>query len=165
LRWWDCSALRRVRGALGRSVDPALRGEAHTVLYSDLAEAADRATWALELIEAGPTPAARALAMALNAAASADFMAGRGLDRERFDRAIDLERGSSISAADSAASAFAALLKYADELDELRTRLAQLVDDADAGPLPYALSHLPQHVRRWPHTAGPRSSTNVRGRC
>jgi len=136
------------RDALGRSVDPALRAEAHTVLarvlYSDFAEAADHATWALELIEAGPTPAPRALAMALNAAASADFMAGRGLDRERFDRAIDLERGSSISAADSAAGAYAAFLKYADELDESRARFAQLVDDADAGSLPYALGHLPQ---------------------
>jgi len=136
------------REALERSVDRAARAEAHTILarvvYSDFAEAADHATSALTLIEAGPTPRPRAIAMALNAAATADFMAGRGLDRARFERAIEIERGAPIAAVDSAAGAFAALLKYADDLDESRARLEQLVDDADEGSLPYVLGHLPQ---------------------
>ena len=61
-----------------------------------------------------------------------------------FARAIELERGSAISAADSAAGALAALLKYADELDESREMLESLIDEADEGSLPYVLGHLPQ---------------------
>ncbi|MCU1395696.1 MAG: putative transcriptional regulator [Ilumatobacteraceae bacterium] len=128
--------------------DPALLAEAHTILarvqYTDFGAAADHAATALALMEGLDDVDDLALAMALNASATADFMAGRGLDRSLFAKAIDLERDSAVSLADSAFGALAALLKYADELDESRTMLQGLVDDADEGSLPYALSHLPQ---------------------
>ncbi|MCU1389152.1 MAG: transcriptional regulator, luxr family protein [Ilumatobacteraceae bacterium] len=134
--------------ALGMTDDPAVLIEAHTVLsrvlYTDFGAAADHAATALRLMEETGTRDDLALAAALNASAAANFMAGRGLDRPMFERAIALEAGSSVSAADSAAGALAALLKYADELDEARAMLESLVDDADEGSLPYVLGHLPQ---------------------
>jgi len=71
-------------------------------------------------------------------------MAGRGLDRAMFERAIELERGSPVAAADSAAGALAALLKYADQLVESRSMLLALADVADEGSMPYVIGHLPQ---------------------
>lgn len=134
--------------AIGLTEDPALLAEAHTilsrVLYTDFGAAADHAAEALRLMEQIDTNDALALAMALNASATANFMAGRGLDRAMFDRAIELERGCDVSAADSAAGALAALLKYADELDDSRQMLESMVDDADESSLPYVLGHLPQ---------------------
>ena len=136
------------RQALELTADPALLAEAHTimsrVIYTDFDAAADHAAEALRLMETLRTDDGLALAMAISASAQAAFMAGRGLDREMFARAIELESGSAISAADSAVGALAALLKYADELDESREILESLIDDADEGSLPYVLGHLPQ---------------------
>ena len=142
----DAAAL--ARQALELTDDAVLLAEAHTILsrvnYTDFDAAADHAAEALRLMELTNTDDGLALAMAISASAAAAFMAGRGLDRAMFARAIDLERGSAISAADSAAGALAALLKYADDLDESREMLESLVDEADDGSLPYVLGHLPQ---------------------
>lgn len=142
------NAARLANRALELTDDPTVLIEAHTilsrVLYTDFGAGADHATTALQLMEATSITDDLALAMALNASASAKFMSGQGLDRAMFARAIELERGSSVSAADSAAGSLAALLKYADELEEARAMLGSLVDDADEGSLPYVLGHLPQ---------------------
>lgn len=142
------TAARLAREALELTDDADVRADAHTVLsfvmYTDFVAAADHADAALGLIRTRERSDPLRLSKALNAAATARFMAGAGLDRAAFEQAIELERDSAIPAADSAFGAFAALLKYADELDESRAMLESLTSRADAGSLPYALGHLPQ---------------------
>lgn len=142
------TAARLAREVLTSTADAELLAEAHTILafviYTDFAEAARHADAALELIERNPDPDPRRLADAITAAANARFHAGEGFDRAGYERAIELQRGLPIPAADSAFGSLAAQLKYADELDEARTMLETLARDADPGSLPYALGHLPQ---------------------
>ncbi len=142
------AAATLAREVLESTDDPDLLAEAHTVLsrvlYTDFVGAAEHADAALAIIRAREAPAPLALAQALNASAAARFLAGQGLDRAAFDQAIELERGSSVPLADSAFGSLAALLKYADELDESRTMLESITERADVGSLPYALGHLPQ---------------------
>jgi DNA-binding CsgD family transcriptional regulator len=136
------------REVLGSTDDPDLLAEAHTilarVLYTDFVEAAEHADAALAIIRGRDFPDPLALAQALNASATARFLAGDGLDREAFAMAIDLERNSIGPVADSAYASLAALLKYADELHEAQAMLESLTERADPGSLPYALGHLPQ---------------------
>ncbi|HWL42556.1 MAG TPA: AAA family ATPase [Ilumatobacter sp.] len=142
------TAAELAREALAIAPDHDLRADAHTllarVLYDDFRAAAHHAEQALTLIRRRPAADRLALAAAIQASAGTRFMAGEGLDREAFEEAIELERGSNVPPADSAFGSLAALLKYADELDESRVMLESLVERADAGSLPYALSHLPQ---------------------
>jgi len=142
------AAARPAREALALAVDADVRAEAHTILarclYTDFVEAAEHADAALAIIHARPDVAPLALAQALNAAAAARFLAGEGLDRAAFEQAIALESGTDARVADSAYGALAALLKYADELEESRAMLESLTELADPGSLPYALGHLPQ---------------------
>jgi DNA-binding CsgD family transcriptional regulator len=136
------------RQALESTDDPDLLAEAHTilsrVLYTDFVAAAEHADAALAIIRTRPSTDARALAQALNASAAARFLAGEGLDRAAFAQAIELERDSNVQVADSAYAALAALLKYADDLEQAHTMLESLTESADPGSLPYALGHLPQ---------------------
>ena len=141
-------AAELARSALALTDDATVRIDANTmlarVLYDDFRAAADHAAEALRLMESLETPTDGALAAALTASATASFMAGRGLDRAMFERAIVLERGMPVPVADSAAGALAALLKYADEFDEARVMLLALAQEADEGSLPYVIGHLPQ---------------------
>ncbi len=144
----SAEAVQLAERALSLTDDRSLRIEAHTtlarVLYTDFAAAADHAEAALDLIDGTDDPDPRVLAGALTASATASFMAGRGLDRSMFDRAIALEHGSNVPTADSARGTLAALLKYADQIDEARSILVDLIDVADEGSLPYVIGHLPQ---------------------
>lgn len=148
----SAAAAALAREVLYLTDDADLLADAHTVLsfviYTDFVEAAAHADAALQLIERRSEPDSARLASAINAAASAQFLAGGGLDLVAFQRAIDLEQGLPVPAADSAFGALAALLKYADELDKAREMLERLARDADPGSLPYALGHLPQ-VHLW----------------
>ena len=92
--------------------------------------------------------AADALGAAIGQAAGARFRAGHGLDHSAFARAIALESPSSRRLSDRADASYAALLKYADDLDEAQRRLDLLLAEAresgDLTSVVYILSHLPQ---------------------
>jgi DNA-binding CsgD family transcriptional regulator len=142
------TAAELARGVVAEATDPELLADAHTILaraeYTDFERAAGHAEAALALIRARHPVPPLALAHALNATASARFMAGHGLDRAAFEQAIELEAGTDVLDADSAYGALAAGLKYADEIDAAREMFHTLAARADVGSLPYALSHLPQ---------------------
>ncbi len=129
------------------------RAEAHTILarvsYEHFPTALAHAEQALSLVEglvaAGTTVEPIVMANAISAVVGNRFMAGLGLDRAMFQRAITLEKGTTISASDTAFASMAALLKIADELDDARAMLTSLLASTeDEGSIPYALSHLPQ---------------------
>lgn len=124
------------------------RVEVHSILarvsYDNFDVSTQHATIAMELAEQCDVPRS-VLASVLAARAGEAFSAGHGLDRELFQRAIELENDTNLFSADSAYSSFAVLLKVADELDESRSMLlAVLRNNEDEGSLPFALSHLPQ---------------------
>ena len=124
------------------------RVEVHSILarvsYDNFDLSTQHATIAMELAEHCALEPAM-LASVLTARAGEAFMAGHGLDRAMFERAIELERAGNTFSGDSAYSSFAVLLKIADELDESRTMLLAVLDNNDDdGALPFALSHLPQ---------------------
>ena len=89
-----------------------------------------------------------ALGAAIAQAAGARFRAGHGLDHRAFARAITLESRSSRRLSDRADASYAALLKYADDLNEAQRRLYLLLAEAresgDLSSVVYILSHLPQ---------------------
>lgn len=124
------------------------RVEAHSILarvsYDNFDVSSEHANIAMQLAESCEVPPG-VLANVLTASAGEAFMAGKGLDRAVFERAIAMERDANQFSADSAYGSFAALLKIADELDEARTMLLHLLQhNDDDGALPFALSHLPQ---------------------
>lgn len=138
---------RSALAALDASATDREQAEAHALLariiYDHFPTAAGHARAALELAErigAGPA----VLASALVARGGTACMAGEGLDRSLYDRAIALERGHVSYAGDSAYASLAALLRITDELDESRRMFEVILADHDEGALPYALSHLPQ---------------------
>ena len=113
----------------------------------DLADAS--AAEAVALLEQAGQPDPAVMSGALSQAAGARFRAGRGLDHDMFRRAIDLERSHpSRRLSDRADASYAALLKYADDLDEAETRLLALLAEArasgDLSSIAYSLAHLPQ---------------------
>lgn len=134
--------------ALAWCTDDTERVEVHSILarvsYDNFDRSTEHATIAMELAEhcqLEPTM----LANVLTARAGEAFMAGHGLDRAMFERAIELERDGNPFNANSAFSSFAVLLKIADELDESRDMLLQVLHhNDDDGSLPFVLSHLPQ---------------------
>jgi len=141
-------AMAHAHDALRHSTTEAERVEAYSILarvsYDHFPTAAAHALTALELAEHTDVPAA-VLTSALVGFAAANFMAGLGLDRDRYRRAIEMELAAPVYAADSAFASFAAMLKTADELDEARTMLLELLaTNRDDGALPFALSHLSQ---------------------
>jgi DNA-binding CsgD family transcriptional regulator len=129
-----------------RRVQAAAHATLARVNYADFPAAADHAAAALALLEQLPDATRFELAASITASAAADFIAGRGLDGQRFARAIELEEGAPVFLADTAFAGHAALRKYADELEPAREMLESLLRAAgdDESALPYALSHLPQ---------------------
>jgi DNA-binding CsgD family transcriptional regulator len=149
---WGGAAAELQVAAAEAAADPAVRSEALLTLAAvtdDIALADASATEAVELLEQGGQPDPAVLSGALSQAAGARFRAGRGLDHDMFRRAIDLERSNpSRRLSDRADASYAALLKYADELGEARTRLLALLAEAraaaDLSSIAYSLAHLPQ---------------------
>jgi len=141
-------ARRHAQQALQCCSTDTERVEVHSILarvsYDDFDESTRHATIAMELAEHCDVPGA-VLANVLAARAGEAFMAGHGLDRGMFERAIELERDTVQFSANSAYSSFAVLLKIADEFDESRSMLLSVLEhNEDDGALPFALSHLPQ---------------------
>jgi DNA-binding CsgD family transcriptional regulator len=104
---------------------------------------------AVALLESAAGADPRIVSGALAQAAGAAFIAGRGLDHKAFARAIDIERTHPMRRlSDRADSNYAALLKYADDLDRAEPMLTALLAEAresgDISSISYALGHLPQ---------------------
>jgi DNA-binding CsgD family transcriptional regulator len=102
---------------------------------------------ALDLLIALPDPQPNILSGALNQVAGCRFRAGFGLDHEMFARAIEIERIHPYRRlSDRADAAYAALLKYADDIDGAEHRLLGLLDEAraigDLSSITYVLGHL-----------------------
>jgi DNA-binding CsgD family transcriptional regulator len=117
----------------------------------ELAEASSQR--ALDLLEAQDEPDPVILSGALDQVAGARFRAGRGLDHDMFARAIAIERAHPYRRlSDRADASYAALLKYADDLDGAEGMLCALLDEAraegDLSSITYALGHL-VHVCVW----------------
>jgi DNA-binding CsgD family transcriptional regulator len=153
--WID--AERELHVAVAEAADdPAVLAEALLTLAAvtvdiDLAEASSQR--ALDLVLAQDAPDAMLLSGALAQVAGARFRAGRGLDHDLFARAIEVERTHSPRRlSDRADASYAALLKYADELDTAEGLLLALLDEAraigDLASIAYTLSHL-AHTCLW----------------
>ena len=153
---WGGAAAEAAAAAAEAAGDPAGRAEALLTLAAltddiDLADAS--AAEAVALLEEGGQPDPAILGDALCQAAGASFRAGRGLDHDMFLRAIELERDHPRRRlSDRADASYAALLKYADELDEAEARLLALLAEArasgDLSSIAYSLGHLP-HIALW----------------
>ena len=138
------------------SEDPRVLAEALLTLAAatddiDLAEVSSQR--ALDLIEAQDEPDPVILSGALDQVAGARFRAGRGLDHDMFARAIAIERAHPYRRlSDRADTSYAALLKYADDLDGAEDRLCALLDEAraigDLSSISYVLGHL-VHISLW----------------
>lgn len=149
---WDAAAAELQVAVAEAVTDPVVRSEALLTLAAiiddiDLADAS--AAEAVALLEQAGQPDPAVMSGALSQAAGARFRAGRGLDHGMFRRAIDLERGHpSRRLSDRADASYAALLKYADDLDEAEIRLLALLAEArasgDLSSIAYSLAHLPQ---------------------
>ena len=138
--------------ALAACTTDAERVEVQSLLarvsYDDFDVSLAHADEAFRLAERCELPAAVRVQV-LTARATEAFMAGHGLDREMFERAMQLEREEAgpqmLYSANSAFASYAALLKIAGEFTEARAMLGALLDgNEDDGTLPFALSHLPQ---------------------
>ena len=141
-------ARRHAQEALAHCTTDAERVEVHSILarvsYDNFDESTRQATIAMELAERCEVPPL-VLASVLAAQAGEAFMAGHGLDRPMYERAIELERDTVQFSANSAYSSFAVLLKIADEFEESRSMLLSVLHhNDDDGALPFVLSHLPQ---------------------
>jgi DNA-binding CsgD family transcriptional regulator len=153
---WGAAADELQIAVAEAAADPVVRSEALLTLAAvsddiDLADAS--AAEAVALLEAVGQPDPAIMSGALSQAAGARFRAGRGLDHAMFRRAIELERGHpSRRLSDRADASYAALLKYADDLDEAETRLLALLAEArasaDLSSIAYSLAHLP-HIALW----------------
>lgn len=153
---WGAAAVELQVAAAEAAADPLVRSEALLTLAAvsddiDLADAS--AAEAVALLEEGGQPDPAVMAGALSQAAGARFRAGRGLDHDMFARAIELERNHpSRRLSDRADASYAALLKYADNLDEAESRLLALLAEArasaDLSSIAYSLAHLP-HIALW----------------
>jgi DNA-binding NarL/FixJ family response regulator len=153
---WASAADELQVAAAEAGADPVVRSEALLSLAAvtdDITLADTSAAEAVALLEHVAQPDPEILSGALSQAAGARFRAGRGLDHDMFRRAIDLERSHpSRRLSDRADASYAALLKYADDLDGAQTRLLALLAEAraaaDLSSIAYTLGHLPQ-VALW----------------
>lgn len=161
---WETEEPGSAVGFARRAVDLAagdrlLLAEANVVLSRllhviDLEAGAAAAARAVELLDAdGVTVDPMLLSGALLSAAAADFELGLGLDRARFQRAIELERASPPGrVADRAEAALASLLKFADDLAGSRSGLLAMreavIEEGDDSSMPFVLGHLVQ-VELW----------------
>ncbi len=132
---------------------PAVLAEVHLTLgaihYDDVGAADRHARIALALLESIPDPDPALLAGALSNAAGAQFRAGRGVDHDAHQRAIELELAfPSRRLSDRADAGYAAVLKYADELDDAERRFDALEAEAsasgDLSSLAYVYAHRSQ---------------------
>ena len=108
---------------------------------------------ALALLESQPEPDPALLAGALAQVAGTRFRAGQGLDHDLFARAVEIERVHPFRRlSDRADTSYAALLKYADDLDGSEQLLLQLRDEADGigdlSSIAFVTGHLSQ-IRLW----------------
>ena len=113
----------------------------------DISRAAPLSIQALEIMESLAQPDPRVLSGALNQAAAVKFRAGQGLDHQMFRRAIEIERAHPYRRlSDRADAAYAALLKYADELEPAKAMLEELLSEAraaaDLSSMAYSIDHL-----------------------
>jgi DNA-binding CsgD family transcriptional regulator len=113
----------------------------------DISRAVPISGQALQIMEGLSQPDPRVLAGALNQAAAVKFRAGQGLDHEMFRRAIAIERAHPYRRlSDRADAAYAALLKYADELEPAKAMLEELLGEAraaaDLTSMAYSIDHL-----------------------
>ena len=153
---WADAEREMERAVLEAEGDDVVLSEALLTLAAitdDISLADSSAQRAVALLDALADPDPVILSGALAQAAGARFRAGRGLDHEMFERAIDIERRHPFRRlSDRADSSYAALLKYADDLDGAQSRLDALLDEArstgDLSSIAYALAHL-VHVALW----------------
>jgi DNA-binding CsgD family transcriptional regulator len=113
----------------------------------DISRAVPLSAQALEIMESLAQPDPRVLSGALNQAAAVKFRSGQGLDHEMFRRAIEIERAHPYRRlSDRADAAYAALLKYADELEPAKAMLEELLSEAraaaDLSSIAYSIDHL-----------------------
>jgi hypothetical protein len=142
--------LRTAAEEAGEGGDLAVVAEAlltRAAIDDDISQAAPLSAQALEIMESLARPDPRVLAGALNQAAAAKFRAGQGLDHQMFARAIEIERAHPYRRlSDRADAAYAALLKYADELEPAEAMLEELLSEAravaDLSSMAYSIAHL-----------------------
>jgi DNA-binding CsgD family transcriptional regulator len=120
-------------------------------IVDDIALADTYSARAVATLERLEKPDPTIVSGALAQAAGARFRAGRGLDHDAFLRAIELERRHPMRRlSDRADASYAALLKYADDIDASEAMLMDLLDEArtsgDLSSIAYVLSHLPQNA-------------------
>ncbi len=148
---WGAAADELQAAAAEAAADPVVRSEALLTLAAvtdDIERADAAATEAVVLLEQTGQPDPAVMSGALSQAAGARFRAGRGLDHQMFARAIELERSQpSRRLSDRADASYAALLKYADDLNGAEARLLGLLaearESADLSSIAYLLAHLP----------------------
>jgi len=130
--------------------DPLVLAEALLTVAAvtdDIDVSESSAQQAVDLLVATENPDPMILSGALAQLAGARFRAGHGLDHELFARAIDIEHAHpSRRLSDRADASYAALLKYADDIDAAEERLLALLEEAratgDLSSITYALGHL-----------------------
>jgi DNA-binding NarL/FixJ family response regulator len=120
-----------------------------TMCTVDIGTAITHANRAVALLEQIDDPDPSLLVTALGTAAGMRFRAGDGLDRDAFERIIEMERvRPRRRLPDRVDAGYAALLKYADHLPEAQERMLALLDEAevsgDLEAIAYVLGHLPQ---------------------
>lgn len=145
-------SIRFATAALDLCTTDTERVEVHSLLsrvdWMDFVASAAHAQHALQLLEHTDVGLGVRVS-AMLAHAEAQFLTGHGLDHGLFRQIIELERDLAPFAGDSAHGAYAALLKYADDVDTARSMFLDLLGrNEDDGALPYALSHLPQ-IELW----------------
>jgi DNA-binding NarL/FixJ family response regulator len=147
--WAD--AERELQVAIAEAAgDPLVLAEALLTVAAvtdDIDVSESSAQQAVDLLVAQDDPDPMILSGALGQLAGARFRAGRGLDHELFARAIEIERAHpSRRLSDRADASYAALLKYADDIDVAEDRLLALLDEAratgDLSSITYSLGHL-----------------------
>jgi DNA-binding CsgD family transcriptional regulator len=153
---WADAERELERAVLEAEGDPVVLAEALLTLAAvtdDISLADSSAQRAVALLDSLAEPDPVILSGALAQAAGARFRAGRGLDHEMFARAIDIERRHPYRRlSDRADASYAALLKYADDLDRAEAMLTELLEEAraigDLSSIAYSLAHL-VHVAVW----------------
>jgi DNA-binding NarL/FixJ family response regulator/RecA/RadA recombinase len=139
IEYWrsgESAAFARAEEALAAARDPVLRAGCHTAIamYAgtvDLPKAAAAARDALALLEARPDADPGLVATALIARIRADLFLGDGFDAEAAERALALEAESPPAVVDTrVVFKLGQWLRYVDQLDAARSRLAEAEQQA-----------------------------------
>ena len=132
----ESAAVARAEEALAAASDPVLCAGCHTAIamYAgtvDLPKAAEAARDALTLLEARPDADPGLVATALIARIRADLFLGDGFDAEAAERALALEAESPPAVVDTrVVFKLGQWLRYVDQLDAARSRLAEAEQQA-----------------------------------